>query len=324
MVGRMRLPEELGRAVEELSEGGPEISRASSELSKRYRERDFRAAALRTPAERSAYLLVRMPATFAACYKAFTLAKNGVPGFAPKSVLDLGAGPGTATWAANVVFPTLEKATLVERDAAMVEAGRKMMVRSEQKALQDARWVTAELSQEAFPASDLVVMSYVVGELSEGDADRLARKALDAARQMLVVVEPGTKAGFATIDRLRKILTAEGTTIAAPCPHAGPCPMAEAGDWCHFSQRLERTSAHRRIKGGELGHEDEKFSFVAVARNAATPAKARVVRHPMFRPKLVRLSLCTQDGLKTVTVTKSQGEAYKAARDAEWGDSFDL
>jgi ribosomal protein RSM22 (predicted rRNA methylase) len=104
--------------------------------------------------------------------------------------------------------------------------------------------------------------------------------------------------------------------------------MAAAGDWCHFSQRMERTSLHRQLKGGELGHEDEKFSYLIAAKADAVsadaaPIPARIVRHPGKHSGHVQLSLCTpQGGIETRTVTRSSKSIYKLARKAEWGDTW--
>jgi ribosomal protein RSM22 (predicted rRNA methylase) len=100
--------------------------------------------------------------------------------------------------------------------------------------------------------------------------------------------------------------------------------MAAAGDWCHFSQRVQRTAEHRQLKGGSLGYEDEKFSYLVASRLALTPAKSRIVRHPRKHTGFLHLNLCTPDGLETRTVTKSQKPAYKVARQAEWGDGWEL
>jgi ribosomal protein RSM22 (predicted rRNA methylase) len=54
----------------------------------------------------------------------------------------------------------------------------------------------------------------------------------------------------------------------------------------------------------------------------ARPA-ARIVRHPRKHSGHVQLTLCTAEGLKHPTITKSQKEEYKRARKAEWGDGWD-
>jgi ribosomal protein RSM22 (predicted rRNA methylase) len=112
-------------------------------------------------------------------------------------------------------------------------------------------------------------------------------------------------------------------TIVAPCPHHFACPMAAAGDWCHFSQRVERTSQHRQLKGGALGYEDEKFSYLVAAKNNSASAGARLVRHPGKHSGHVKLALCTAEGkIENRTVTRSSKEAYKRARKADWGDAW--
>jgi ribosomal protein RSM22 (predicted rRNA methylase) len=97
--------------------------------------------------------------------------------------------------------------------------------------------------------------------------------------------------------------------------------MAASGDWCHFSQRIERTSLHRQLKGGELGYEDEKFSYIVADKSCASPTAARIVRHPRKHSGHVQLMLCTTAGhIENRTVTRSSKAAYKQARKAEWGD----
>ncbi len=318
----MRLPSELQAALTRYG-AAPGVVKAAAVLSERYRNREFATAALRTEEERIAYLLVRMPATFAACRRALELVQAASPGLRPSSMLDLGAGPGTASWAGVETFPSLERVSMVERDSGMVNLGRVLMSGSEQKVLGNAAWETGDFARWQPREADLIVISYAVGELAPAATERLVCEAWKVTRQALVVVEPGTRAGFATVEKIRSAMISAGATIAAPCPHELACPMAAAGDWCHFSQRVERSSAHRRIKGGELGHEDEKFSFVAFTKVGVNRPDGRVVRHPIYRPKLVQMTLCTSEGLKDVTVTKSQGERYRMAKKAEWGSALD-
>lgn len=94
------------------------------------------------------------------------------------------------------------------------------------------------------------------------------------------------------------------------------------GDWCHFSARVERSSLHRRLKGGTLGHEDEKFSYVAATKHAFPFPASRVLREPVRHSGHVILKLCTEEGVKQPTISKKMGELYKQARKVEWGDVF--
>ena len=167
----------------------------------------------------------------------------------------------------------------------------------------------------------LVVISYTLGELPQAAAEAVLNKAWKCAGKFLVLIEPGTRRGFAAINAARSALIANAAAILAPCPHHFTCPMAAAGDWCHFSQRVERTSQHRQLKGGALGYEDEKFSYLVAAKSAAQSTGARIVRHPGKHSGHVQLALCTAAGkIENRTITRSSKEAYKRARKAEWGD----
>ena len=128
-------------------------------------------------------------------------------------------------------------------------------------------------------AADLVIASYVINEISESEQTTLAELMWQKTRDTLLVVEPGTPAGYARIFALRAQLIAAGAHVAAPCPHDGVCPLA-APDWCHFTQRLPRSQAHRQLKSAELAYEDERFAYVALTRAPAAGIPPACWRSP--------------------------------------------
>jgi ribosomal protein RSM22 (predicted rRNA methylase) len=99
-----------------------------------------------------------------------------------------------------------------------------------------------------------------------------------------------------------------------------------AGDWCHFSARLPRDGLDRRLKSADLGFEDEKFSYVVAASAPVAGPRSRVLRHPRTRKGLVTLTLCGdgvhEEGVHEENVSKRQGDRYRAARNASWGDAW--
>jgi ribosomal protein RSM22 (predicted rRNA methylase) len=275
-----------------------------------------------------------MPATYAAIRRVLSEIRSTSPQTEINSLLDVGSGPGTALFAADEEFP-LQQATLVEVDTEWIALSKRIAVQSQSPAIQNAKWLMQDLrSGLSCAGHDLVVISYTLGELPQAAAEIVLHKAWSCANKFLVIIEPGTPRGFAVIDKARAVLIASSARIIAPCPHQYVCPMAAAGDWCHFSQRVERTSQHRQLKGGTLGYEDEKFSYViasktnvAVAETAntvdASSAVSRIVRHPLKHSGHVKLTLCTPQGkIENRTVTRSNKSAYKAARKAEWGDRW--
>ncbi len=337
----MRLPSKLPEAIERLTEAvsTQRLRLAAAALTDRYKNAT-QAAAIRSEDERLAYLLVRMPATYAALVQAIRVANRHFMvrsgndpmsdndsmsdnGTAMQTMLDLGSGPGTAAWAAIELFPDVRQLTLVERDGGLIGLGQQLCATSDSPALRQAEWIHSDLNGKfAEGAFDLVVASYSLGELTEAQRTLCLRQAWQRTRKLLVLVEPGTRAGFGCVHQARSELIALGATLVAPCPHRLACPMAVAGDWCHFAARVERTAMHRRIKAGELGHEDEKFSYLAATPLTANPAEQRIVRHPVYHSGFVELQLCSADGIGKRTIGKSKKADYRAARRAAWGDSW--
>jgi ribosomal protein RSM22 (predicted rRNA methylase) len=320
----MRLSSELQDAIQRETDkvDHRKLAQAVAQLTEHYKAADFSTPAVATEAHRAAYLAVRMPATFAAISRVFAEVKLRAPQDEIASLLDLGAGPGTALFAAAEQFPHLRQATLIESDAGWLAVGQRLAAQSESSVVQQAQWLKQDLrSGLSCEKHDLVVISYTLGELPQPSTEALLNKAWKSANKFLVLIEPGTRRGFAAINAARSSLIASAVTILAPCPHHFTCPMAAAGDWCHFSQRVERTSQHRQLKGGALGYEDEKFSYLVVAKNNFQSTGARIVRHPGKHSGHVQLVLCTAEGqIANHTITRSSKEAYKRARKAEWGD----
>lgn len=322
----MRLPDYLVTAITELpSRATSSVAAASRQLTSRYKTADFAAPAVRTSADRAAYLATRLPATFAANVNVFSELRRLALEIEISSLLDLGAGPGTSLFAAAEVFPALAHATLLENDAQWLQLGRQLAGRSSQPAVHDAEWLQRDLRDPGeLKPHDLVVISYSLGEIAPASVlEQVLRRAWLSARKFLVVIEPGTRRGFAAVNAARTWLISQNAGILAPCPHKHACPMAAANDWCHFSQRLERSSDHRKAKGGSLGYEDEKFSYVIATQLDLPTAHARIVRHPRKHSGHVQLALCTPDGvIDKRTVTRSNKDAYKQARKVEWGEEW--
>jgi ribosomal protein RSM22 (predicted rRNA methylase) len=264
---------------------------------------------LRNMVDATAYAAYRMPATHAAV--AAVLGQLG-PRIEPRSLLDVGGGSGAGTWAALDAFPGLQHVTVLDQVPEALKLGERMLPRAD--------WRQWRLG-EPLDAADLVLVSYVLGELTPEAQHTLVDEAGAAAAEAVVIVEPGTPLGYRRILDARERLIAAGWTVAAPCPHQQACGMT-GRDWCHFSARVNRSALHRRLKDAELGYEDEKFAYVAVTRHP-DETQGRVVRHPAFRKGLVTLQVCSPDTTVGPTlVSKREGPVYKAARDAEWGDPW--
>jgi ribosomal protein RSM22 (predicted rRNA methylase) len=265
-----------------------------------------------------------MPATFAAAARAFAATADRAAGFAPATLLDVGAGTGASAWAARAVWGSVREATLIDRAGAAVELGRRLAAASSDDVLASAAWQVAALPGD-LPSADLVTAGYLVGELNPSEASVLIDRLWAATRGVLVLVEPGSRAGFARVVAARDRLLELGANVIAPCPGPEPCPVAGSrASWCHFIARLDRSPSHRRAKRATRSYEDELFSYVALARpEVMADARPRVVLgRPRHHPGRVELRVCIDGRIETRIVSRRAGETWRTAKDLDWGDAI--
>jgi ribosomal protein RSM22 (predicted rRNA methylase) len=168
--------------------------------------------------------------------------------------------------------------------------------------------------------ADLVALSYVLGELAPAAIEPLIERLWELSEDVLLVVEPGTPAGWQRVLQVRDRLIARGAHILAPCPHAERCPLV-APDWCHFSRRVARSRTHRLAKEADVPWEDEKFIYLAVSRRPNDAPTARVLTRPRAASGTVRLKLCCPGGqIEERLLTRRRGDDYRIARRVDWGD----
>ncbi|MGV6872933.1 small ribosomal subunit Rsm22 family protein [Pseudochelatococcus sp. B33] len=330
----MELPAPLKRAVDAALEGhaAADLARAASALSARYRA-EVRDGAWHLAEERAAlaYLATRLPATYAAVRAALAHVAQEQPDFAPVSLLDVGAGPGTALWAAADLWPSCRTALMIEGSDTIRRWGERLSAPLAGKggASIGLVWRSQDLLDDTAGVPgrhDLVTMAYVLDEIADQSRAGLIDRLWARTQGVLVIVEPGTPAGFRRVADVRTRLIAAGGCILAPCPHALPCPIT-APDWCHFSQRVARSRLHRLLKSGDVPWEDEKYAYVAASRlqDSAAPrrTRARVLAPPRAGRGHIGLKLCEADGgVAQRTVSRRDGDAYRQARRADWGDGL--
>jgi ribosomal protein RSM22 (predicted rRNA methylase) len=322
----VELPAALRQAADRMLEAVPlaELRGAAKTLSDRYRAetRDGRLHMADDLAVK-AYLAARLPATYAAARASLGALAETRPDFSPRTLLDIGAGPGTVLWASADLWPGLERATMLEASAAARRIGAAMASGALQA---QARWLAgdATIDLDTTESADLVTLAYVLDELAPASIPRLVERLWSLTGDTLVVIEPGTPAGWRRILDARAQLVAAGAHMAAPCPHDAACPLVPP-DWCHFSRRVARSRVHRLTKNADVPWEDEKFIYLAASRAPAARRLGRVLAPPRTGSGKVELKLCLPDGSAEYRLlTKRDGAAFKAARRAGWGDPIEM
>ena len=343
----MELPLDLREAIEKAVSGEkPErLKKVSQEITRKYKNESGQGRSLVSEKlDASVYAAVRMPATFGAVDDALRYTLAYYHG-SVRSVFDVGAGSGAATWAVDEV---LDPDTIVcfEREKAMRQVGISLMA-SRPSLLGKTEWlemdlvkdgfadafrraesVGAEGAEEASKQADLVISSYVLNELSGKDRILALEKLWAATSGALLIVEPGTKEGFAVISQIRSYMLENvektGAYLIAPCPHDGPCGL-DPEDWCHFTCRVQRSRLHKQLKEADVPYEDEKYAYIAFSRTPCEErAQARVLRHPYITKGQIDLRLCVADAIQDKTVRKRDGELFKQAKKCKQGDSLAL
>jgi ribosomal protein RSM22 (predicted rRNA methylase) len=316
------LPPALVDAITELlaATDAPHLRNSSHLLTDAYRQ-PISQSLYNNPQTLYAYLAVRMPATYAVIHRVLEEYTQMMP--VPLSLLDIGAGPGTVGWAAQALWPSLEKLASIEASPHFAAIGQRLCTHSPTLSHRNSNWHQQNILQASFSAHDMITASYVLGEVEENQQTELVERAWDAATTALVLIEPGTPQGYHNIIRARQTLIERGAFILAPCPHQKACPK-DMNNWCHFTQRLERSSLHRLSKDVSLPYEDEKFSYLSAVSSPPSQAitsNARIVAHPRKHTGHVSLELCTPEGeIERRIVPKSMKDMYHRAKKSRWGE----
>ncbi len=294
-------------------QNGASLRANSDQLTERYR-----AGQTSARVDLAAYLTTRMPATYAAVRKVLKEVARVHHEFSPKSILDVGAGPGTASWAALAEWPDISNINMIEADVRFVDLAENLAKNSGLETLAKAQ-ITRVKMIDSNTKAELVVASYVFAETAEKEAGEAALKLWAQTDNTLIIIEPGTPRGFARIFAARQALIKSGAHIIGPCTHAAACPM-RGDDWCHFTVRLARSREHMHAKQATVPFEDEPFSWIAVSRIPMPLIGARVIMPPVQDKHSITLKICTEQGLMDRAIARRNKPAYKRYRKLAWGD----
>lgn len=276
-----------------------------------------------------AYLALRSPATYAQIYSAFLQVKERVPSWTPKTMLDLGCGPGTGLWAAKTVWPSIESAMCQDLERSFVEVGEQ--IAGTAKLAVTATWLKQKITNwiETSPSTkyDLIVVANVFNELPQVIFERLVNQLKLRSSGIVVILEPGTAVGYTIIQNIARSVSATEKIIA---PYI--TSFVESSDyWIHFPQRFNRPEFQRRIRQsmreGSLmasDWEEAKYSYVAFG-NVPTENEiwGRSVGPVEKQKGFVTFPVLTRDGISHLRVMKRHKDIYRIAKELKWGETIE-
>ena len=234
------------------------------------------SGAIRSETDALAYALARMPATYAAVTASLNALREITPDFGPESLLDVGAGPGTATWAAAEAFSSLRSFGLLDANAALralaLDLGRaNIRLRDMTYQRGEARAALAD----AEPA-DLVVASYMIGEIDSAEQKTLAGLMWAKTRDTLLIVEPGTPAGYCEDHRAAGAIDRLGRACRSPLPARRQMSASSTGlvSFHPAPAALARAQADQGRRGAVRGREIRLCC--ADARTCSSTSRPRI------------------------------------------------
>lgn len=298
------LSPELAQAIEALLRRmnwwgkWPELAKAVTELSNH-----FHSGLDVTPWNESrlqaAYLIYFLPLNFArfrAVLKELQL--QNVP--LGDEVVDLGAGPGTATlaWPAEI-WPS--RFLHWELSPQAQEIHRRLLELMGEN-LKAHKWASTA------PALDgkVVVASYALNELKKWPGELFTARTL-------VLAEPSTRDAARKLMAYRHELQANGYYIWAPCTHQLGCPLLihSKTDWCHDRIHFSAPSWWEELESLlPMRNQTLTFSYLLASKERPSrPANAgRVIGDTLREKGKVRQAYCRNDNREFLSWLTKAGE----------------
>lgn len=282
---------------------------------------------IQKPSDCVAYLALRFPATFAQIASALSHIQERVPTWQPKSVLEVGCGPGTGIWAAKSIWPSITSATGIDREQLFLTLAEELHYDSKM-ALQTTwiksailPWITAEDAT----TYDLIIIPNVLNELPEEERALVIEKISAKSAGLVVVIEPGTAVGYAIVREAARQVAPAQRLVA---PYIDNTFVDSEAYWIHFSQRFQRPEFQRRIRQSMRDSslmasdwEDAKYSYVAWGK---VPGEKSVWGQCIGKIEKLKgfltVPVLTCEGVTNARVLKRNKAIYNAAKNIRWGE----
>ncbi|HWY79574.1 MAG TPA: small ribosomal subunit Rsm22 family protein [Candidatus Sulfotelmatobacter sp.] len=272
-----------------------------------------------------AYLGLRVPATYAQVFGVLNTVQEMIPLWRPTSLLDIGSGPGTATWAAISLWQELNKITCIDENRDFTSLGKQII--KDLGIIQQVNWKNRNLSlgiEEEKNSYDLVIISNVLNELHPIAQEKLIGQAFNCCNGLLIIIEPGTPRGSQLVSSIAQKLSKVGILLA---PYIANTFVEDEGYYLHFPQRFIRPDFQRRIRqqmreNSEVASdwEESKYSYVVISKfSVENNYWARIVGETESKKGFLEVPVITRENITKIKVMKRDKEAFTFAKRLRWG-----
>lgn len=157
----------------------------------------------------------------------------------PRSVLDLGSGPGPLAFAA--LDAGAAEVTAADRSRPALALARELAAEAGE-ALATREWDPQRAGELPTAGQDAILAGHLLNELFGKGEPALGRRAALVERALaalkprgsLAIIEPALRDTSRELLQLRDVLVRRGFSVRAPCLFRGDCPaLLKSSDWCH-------------------------------------------------------------------------------------------
>lgn len=294
-------------------------------LHERYMTHTEKKAYLTSSDDSLAYLALRVPATYAQISSALLQIKEILPNFTPKTLLDLGCGPGVGMWAVKELFPSVEQANCLDENQDILSLGE--IIQKKAYPSFSVSWKRTSLSsnKNTLPSADLVIIASVLNELTLPEINHLISELQKMTNSVIVILEPGNSRGCKIIEDITRKMHKERQILA---PYVHSSFVESSNYWIHFSQRFKRPEFLRQLRQDmrestqmASDWEETKYAYVAFGETVKRePAWGRCIGNIKKYKGYIEVPLLTENSIQIIKILKRHKIEYDFAKKLTWGE----
>ena len=174
-------------------------------------------------------------------------------------LIDFGCGPGTFSLAWQDAFGEEAACYLLDRSWAMLTTAQKILKTLYPQRANHFFTKLTDLAAQLSPAPRCLFFGHGLIEMATEVNWPSVFKLLKP--EVLILIEPGTKASFQNLKNWRQWPQEQGFKIIYPCLGPHSCPL-KSDDWCHQVLHYTQPAAWQRL-GQKLGLDRNELPLIA-------------------------------------------------------------
>ena len=288
--------------------------------------------------ESAVYLATQFPFNYGFLTSVLSEIRERNRTFFPSTILDFGAGPGTAYWCCLDTWNSEKikqetKYVGIDISQDMIGLGESLL--NQTGPFPNAafkRFLPIYSSTTSFQnhQNDLVVCNFSLLEIYRDKSifEMTLGNLWKLTKSYFIVVNRADKEGFHVTQLVKDFVVENGGYIFAPCSNDLPSDKTDCA--CVFTHKIQLTELQRQVMSLKIAQSPLKFTYIVACkgnRPSSENSALRIVGPPSKLKNYVEFNLCSsgEKGLVEGFVTKRESkEVYTKARKSKWGELWSL